>query len=104
LQEDEDGEGFARAPPVRDKGADNGAGQVEEIDDNVPGKGDVEGVGVADDVVEPGGGVDAKGVGAEIVNEPDNGDDEQAEPVEPAGGGFVSLLWSKCVVRGIMLT
>lgn len=41
--------------------------------------------GVAENDVYPGGRVDAEGVSGEVVDEPDQGDDQETEPVESEG-------------------
>ena len=50
----------AGTDPVADEGAEDGAGDVEEVDDGVPAEGFPERSGVAQDDGEPGGGVDAE--------------------------------------------
>ena len=83
LQQHADGEGAARAEPVRQRRAEHGAGDVEQVDDGVPAKdGGQRGGGRVEDVGEDGGRVDAEGVGGEVVDEPDEADGEEAEAVE----------------------
>lgn len=120
---DADDEGVLGADPVRDKGAEDGAGEVEHVDDGVPAKdGGEGGVGGAE-TGENGGRVDAKGIAREldksqiklqgqatgqacrsgictyIVEEPDDGDGSESEPVvledEEVGSLFAHRLLGK---------
>jgi len=71
LAEDANGKCETRADEIAKEGAADCAGQVEDVDNGVPAEGFPDGGGVAKDDGEPGGGVDAEGVGGEVVDEPD---------------------------------
>lgn len=79
------GKGVSRTNPVADEGAEDSAGDVEQVDYGVPAEGFPERGGVAENDVYPGGRVDAEGVSGEVVDEPDQGDDQETEPVESEG-------------------
>lgn len=72
-----------RSDPVAEKGPADGAGEVEDVDDGVPAEALPEGGVIAEDKGDPLRGVDAEGVGGEVIDEPDEGDDSEAKPVEP---------------------
>jgi hypothetical protein len=66
LEGDADGEGVAGTEPVAEGGAEHGAGDVEEVDNDVPAEYGGEGRARGEDVCEDGGGVDAEGVRGEL--------------------------------------
>lgn len=66
LDEDARGEGVFGADEVGEEGAEDGAGEVEEVDEGVPAKDGGEGRGGGIEGGEDGGGVDAKGVDGEL--------------------------------------
>lgn len=77
------GERVPGADPVADKGAEDGPGDVEQVDDRVPPKHGREGRRiVAVDGFDNGRAVDAKRVHGEVVDEPNEGDDQQPRAVE----------------------
>jgi hypothetical protein len=75
LETNSDGECFARTQPVTGECTGDRSGDVEQIDDRVPAKALPQRIAVAEQDGDPGRGVDAKGVGGEVVDEPDEGDD-----------------------------
>lgn len=107
LQEDSEGQGVPGPEPVRGRGAEHGAGDVEQVDDRVPAKDGGQGRSVPVEVAEDGGRVDAERVGRElrtdasgslftsrcklsnnrthIIDEPDQADDEEAPAVHLEG-------------------
>lgn len=84
MEEHPDRQGVPRSDPVAKKGPTNGAGEVEDVDDGVPAEALPEGGVIAENKGDPLRGVDAEGVGGEVIDEPDEGDDGKAKPVEPS--------------------
>lgn len=91
LQSNEDAQGVSGANPVADEGAADGTGEIEQIYYGIPSKTLPERGAFTQDDLQPGGGVDAERIGGEIVDEPDQGHNCEAEPVEP----------NPCLVFGI---
>lgn len=69
-------EGLLGTNPVTQKGTCYGSGEVEGVGKNRPSETLPERSGVANDDVQPFGGVDAEGETGKVVDEPDQADDE----------------------------
>ena len=82
LEEDENGKGVLWTDPIADEGTGDGAREIENVDEGCPAEGLPDRSIFAQDDRDPGGGVDAEAVGAEVVDEPDQTHNEEAEPVE----------------------
>lgn len=83
LEEDAEGEETAgfECGHVGEEGAQDAAGHVEEVEEDVPAKGLPEGGLVTEQVGEDLAAVQAERVGGEVVDEPDQGHNQQPVPV-----------------------
>lgn len=74
LESDADDESVARTKPVAHKRTGERAGDVEQVDDDIPTKRLPQRRVVAEDDSQPFGGIDAKRVRGKVVDEPDERD------------------------------
>lgn len=90
---------------IRERCAQHGAWEVEDVNDRVPAKnGGERSSGRVVDVGENGGRVNAKGIGRNVVDEPNKGYDEEARAVEAQYeeiGGFGVAHGVFLVFRGL---
>lgn len=92
LHEHATNKGVLGADPIRHKSTEHSTGEVEHIDDRVPAKDGGQGGILAIDTRKNVGRVDSECICREIIKKPDDGDAEQAEPVEAQDKEVGSLL------------
>jgi len=102
LSADTEREGVTWAESVRYERSDDSAGHVEQVDNGVPAKALPERVVGTQKISRNCTREDAKTVAGKVVNKPDEGNDNEAEPVElddqpPRSLGFVHAVTLECL-------
>ncbi len=99
LRQDASNQSIFRSNPIAQESTNKGARDVEAIDNCRPAKTDPQWVRVSDNEVQPRTGVNAKGVGEEVVNEPDGRDGKKTLPIEADN----QHIWVLCHFLAVVL-